>query len=168
MKIEIIPIYSNISLGFIPSFQLIEERSSQDQPLVQVSFVDGSSDFLLLRKYENLDGHFIGHLENEPTACVAMVRHPEHVELTILSDRIVDSSMYKWHNDGLVELIPEVFSRGQLDRDDHNSHDYNIDPKLESKLHEIEEKMTTAEAATVPKTAKLQLKVREFLNRAIP
>ena len=63
------------------------------------------------------------------------------------------------HNDGLVELIPEVFSRGQLDRDDHDAHDYNIDPKLESQLHEIEEKMTTAEAATVPKTAKLQLKV---------
>ena len=54
---------------------------------MEVNFADGSSDFLILSKYEDLDGHFIGHLENEPTACVAMVNHPEHAELTIMSNR---------------------------------------------------------------------------------
>ena len=75
------------SLGILPSFTLISERSSQGIPLVKVDFIDGSSDFLVLGKYEGMDGHFIGHLKNEPEACVAMVYHPEHAELTILSDR---------------------------------------------------------------------------------
>ena len=76
-------------LDILPSFTLISERSSQGQgiPLVQVDFIDGSSDFLVLNKYESMDGHFIGHLKNEPEACVAMVYHPEHAELTILSNR---------------------------------------------------------------------------------
>ena len=76
-------------LGILPSFTLISERSSQgnDIPLVKVDFIDGSSDFLVLNKYEGMDGHFIGHLQNEVKACVAMVYHPEHAELTILSDR---------------------------------------------------------------------------------
>ena len=73
----------------MPSFTLISERSSQgnDIPLVKVDFIDGTSDFLVLNKYEGMDGHFIGHLKNEPEACVAMVYHPEHAELTILSER---------------------------------------------------------------------------------
>ena len=76
-------------LELLPTFTLVAERSAQGQeiPLVQVDFIDGSSDFLVLDKYEGLDGHFIGHLQNEPEACVAMVYHPEHAELTILSNR---------------------------------------------------------------------------------
>ena len=81
--------FSKFFLGILPSFTLISERSSQgnDIPLVKVDFIDGSSDSLVLNKYEGMDGHFIGHLKNEPEACVAMVNHPEHAELTILSDR---------------------------------------------------------------------------------
>ena len=71
----------------MPSFSLIKDRSTNEIPLVEVNFADDSSDFLILSKYEDLDGHFIGHLENEPTACVAMVNHPEHAELTIMSNR---------------------------------------------------------------------------------
>merc|ERR1719219_631584 len=97
------------------SFSLIEERSSNGIPSVKVDFADGSSDFLVLSKYENMDGHFIGHLANEKTACVAMVNHPEHSELTIMSDRVVGSTIYKWKNNGEVELIPEVFSNGETD-----------------------------------------------------
>merc|ERR1712226_73120 len=94
---------------------MIDERSSTGSPSVKVNFADGSSDFLVLSKYEGLDGHFIGHLANEKTACVAMVNHPEHAELTIMSDRTVGSTMYKWKSNGEVELIPEVFSNGETD-----------------------------------------------------
>ena len=97
----------------MPSFSLLSDRSTIGNPLVEVNFVDGSSDFLILSKYEDLDGHFIGYLENEVTACVAMVNHPEHSELTIMSDRIIGSTQYKWKNNGEVELIPEVFSNGE-------------------------------------------------------
>ena len=99
-------------LGFLPSFSLIEDRSTNEIPMVEVNFADGSSDFLILSKYEGLDGHFIGHLQNEQTACVAMVNHPEHSELTIMSDRTIGSTQYKWKNNNEVEMIPEVFSNG--------------------------------------------------------
>ena len=96
----------------MPSFSLIKDRSTNENPLVEVNFEDGSKDFLILSKYEDLDGHFIGFLEKETTACVAMVNHPEHSELTIMSNRAIGSTQYKWKNNGEVELIPEVFSNG--------------------------------------------------------
>ena len=139
------------------SFTLIEERSNEHHPLIEVTFPDGSSEFLILRKYENLDGHFIGHLENEPSACVAMVNHPEHSELTIMSDRIGHSTMYKWkHNttNGDVEVIPELFSSGESD--------IMIDPNPadEIELDKIEpNNVTTTEFVSVPVAAKLQIKV---------
>ena len=96
----------------------MSDRSIDGIPSVKVNFADGSSDFLVLSKYENMDGHFIGHLAKEKTACVAMVDHPEHAELTIMSDRTVESTMYKWKNNGEVEMIPEVEGRESMIRDD--------------------------------------------------
>ena len=94
---------------------MIEERSENGHPLVKVTFPDSSSDFLVLSKYDGLEGHFIGHLRDEPEACVAMVHHPEHTEITLMSERAMGSTMYKWKANGEVELIPEVFSNGERD-----------------------------------------------------
>jgi hypothetical protein len=147
----------------LPSFTLVEERSANASPLVKITFADGSSDNLVLNKYENLEGHFIGHLENEPNACVAMVNHPEHAELTIMSSRVVGSTMYKWHYNGNVELVPEVFSNG-LERDEVMDRDGENDEPIanqseEDALENIEDNMTADEASTVPTTAKLQIRV---------
>jgi len=145
------------------SFSLIEERSTNGNPSVKVNFADGSSDFLVLSKYEGLDGHFIGHLANEKTACVAMVNHPEHAELTIMSNRVVGSTMYKWHNTGNVELVPEVFSNGLersevMERDGEND-ELIANQEEQDALENIEDHLTAAQASTVPTTAKLQIKV---------
>ena len=109
-----------------------------------------------------MEGHFIGNLANEPMACVAMVNHPEHAELTIMSDRIIGSTTYMWKNNGEVELIPEVFANGETDEiarmDSHTDEppassvdDYDQDM--------FENKMSPAQAKSVPATAKLQVKV---------
>ena len=149
----------------MPSFSFIEERSSNGNPLVQVSFADGSSDFLILNKYEGLDGHFTGYLYNEPTACVAMVYHPEHYELTIMSDRIVGSTQYKWKNNGNVELIPEVFSDGKetnvvMSRmNKYNDTDVVYLQQSIKKYDEFEKKITPELEATIPKTMKLKIQV---------
>ena len=141
----------------MPSFSLLKDRSTNENPLVEVNFADGSKDFLILSKYKGLDGHFIGFLEKETTACVAMVNHPEHSELTIMSDRIGHSTMYKWkHNttNGDVEVIPELFSSGESD--------IMIDPNPadEIELDKIEpNNVTTTEFVSVPVAAKLQIKV---------
>ena len=138
--------------------------------MVQVTFADGSTDFLLLNKYEGLDGHFIGHLENEPDACVAMVNHPEHSELTIMSNnRKMGSSMFKWNKNGIVEVIPEIFSNGGGQKDivlreniEQNDDDELVgDQETQNKLNEIEQTMTDEQAANVPVTAKLQVKVNK-------
>ena len=94
-----------------------------------------------------------------------MVNHPEHVELTIMSKRVVGSTMYKWHNDGNVELVPEVFSDGLerdevVDRDDGENDEPIANQEEQDELVDIESNMTPEQAATVPTTAKLQLKVK--------
>ena len=117
-----------------------------------------------MSQYEGLDGHFIGHLANEKTACVAMVNHPEHAELTIMSNRVVGSTMYKWHNNGNVELVPEVFSTG-LERDEVMERDGENDEPIANQEEQdaqdnIEANLTPEQASTVPTTAKLQIKVK--------
>ena len=151
-------------LDTLPSFTLVEERSNNDSPLVKITFADGSSDNLVLNKYENMEGHFIGHLENEPDACVAMVNYPEHAEVTIMSDRVVGSTMYKWHNNGDVELVPEVFSN-ELERDEVMERDGENDEPIANQeeqdaLENIEDHLTAEQASTVPTTAKLEIKVK--------
>ena len=109
-----------------------------------------------------MDGHFIGHLANEKTACVAMVNHPEHAELTIMSDRVVGSTMYKWENNGKVEMIPEVFSNGETDLVSWID-DVKIDnQEVVDDLFDIEGKMTVLEAASVPTMALLQVQVSKY------
>ena len=140
----------------------MSDRSIDGIPSVKVNFADGSSDFLVLSKYENMDGHFIGHLAKENTACVAMVDHPEHAELTIMSDRTVESTMYKWKNNGEVELIPEVEGRESRDidmmRNEEGDEAIADEGKIEEELN-VEAAMSAADAASVPATMHLQLKV---------
>ena len=109
-----------------------------------------------------MDDHFIGHLANERTACVAMVNHPEHAELTIMSDRTVGSTMYKWAKNGEVEQIPEVFSQGErsiaMARQDDGDDELDTD-EMAGELA-IESSMTAEQANSAPATAKLQVQVR--------
>ncbi len=51
--------------------------------------------------------NFIGHLENEETACVGMTGCPgeEDVEFTILSKHNVGFYMYRWLKDGTIEGV---------------------------------------------------------------
>ena len=151
----------------MPSFSLIKDRSTNEIPLVKVNFADDSSDFLILSKYEGLDGHFIGHLEKETTACVAMVNHPEHSEVTIMSHRTIGSTQLKWKNNGEVELIPEVFSNvAEMDiarKVGRNDKDVKYITKYIKKQDEIEKKITSQQMASVPTKNKLQIQVRSIL-----
>ena len=91
-----------------------------------------------------------------------MVNHPEHAELTIMSERTVGSTMYKWAKNGKVEQIPEVFSNGErsiaMAREGGEGDDEMDTEDMAGEL-DIEAKMTAAQAASVPSTAKLQVQV---------
>ena len=99
-----------------PSFVLVEERSSNGAPSIVVTFSDGYQDVLVLSKfYANKQNriaskercHYIGHLANELTACVAMTGcvGSQDVQFTILSKHAPNSSTFKWSKDGKVELM---------------------------------------------------------------
>merc|ERR1711971_1524356 len=99
-----------------PTFSMVEERSSDRSPQVSVTFPDGYQDNLVLSRFDANDEdrmankehcNFIGHLENEPEACVAMTgcSGSEDVHLTIVSKHVMQSSMFTWKKDGSVEVI---------------------------------------------------------------
>merc|ERR1739838_572865 len=99
-----------------PSFVLVEERSSNEAPSIVVTFPDGYQDALVLSKfYANKQNriaskercHYIGHLANELSACVAMTGcvGSQDVQFTILSKHAPNSSTFKWSKDGKVELM---------------------------------------------------------------
>ena len=88
-----------------------------------------------------------------------MVDHPEHAELTIMSDRTIESTMYKWKNNGEVEMIPEVEGRESMMRDEVGDDEAIANEgEVEEEL-KIEAAMTAADVASVPATMHLQLKV---------
>merc|ERR1712223_1829032 len=104
-------------------FTLVEERSSNRSPTVKVTFSDGYTDTLVLSRYHSSEEdriagveecHFIGHLEKEVDACVAMTGcvGSEDVDLTILLTHAIGSSMFRWAKDGKVEIIESPFENG--------------------------------------------------------
>ena len=57
--------------------------------------------------------HFIGHLENEREACVAMTGclGSENVEFTIMSKHASESPMFLWTKEGNVRVIEKPFKK---------------------------------------------------------
>ena len=87
---------------------------------MSITFPDGYSDTLILSRYYNTDEdrledinegcHFIGHLEGEPEACVALTGCPGHddLEFTIMSEH-AKAPIHIWKKDGSVEVIESIF-----------------------------------------------------------
>ena len=113
----------------VPQFALLKARSSNEQiPQISVRFPNGKWDKLVLNRYyasnersifkdiENC--RFIGRLSEETEACVAMTGCPasadEAVEITILSENVVDTFMYKWYQNGSVIPIEDPFRTAEV------------------------------------------------------
>mgnify|MGYP007015419963 FL=1 len=63
------------SLENLPTFTFHEEKSLDGSPSLSINFPNGLTDKLILSKHEDSEEshcHYIGHLENERDACVAM------------------------------------------------------------------------------------------------
>jgi len=103
------PIFTRVQpqVAIAPTFTVSKKRSYDGVPSVSVVFPDGYKDTLVLSKFHANDEdkiankehcNYIGHLANEPEACVAMTGcfELEDVHFTILSIHISKSSMFKW------------------------------------------------------------------------
>ena len=107
-------------------FSFDKDRSSGSIPSVTVSFQDGFTDTLKLRQYFTNDNEksdfeantcaYIGYLEKDPKACVAMTGcyGEEDVEFSILSKHAVGSGMYKWTQNGDVQIINHPLSSSRV------------------------------------------------------
>ena len=116
----------------VPQLSLIKARSSSNDnvPQISVRFPNGKWDRLVLNRYyasheyerswkskDTENCRFIGRLSEETEACVAMTGCPasagssldEAVEITILSENVVDTFMYKWYQNGSVIPIEDPF-----------------------------------------------------------
>ena len=107
---------SSRELKLVPSFSMIQDRTSNGAPSISVTFPDGYTDTLILNKFygneeDRMAGldrcHYFGHLANEPKACIAMTGCVgfEDVEFTILSTHAKTLHMFKWTKDGNVEIL---------------------------------------------------------------
>ena len=97
-----------------PKFFFDTERSETGNPKVSIIFPNGKEDNLILSQFETnednrLEGsencRYIGHLEHEPEACVAMTGcfGKENVEFTILSEHSEGSGSYQLNLNGSVK-----------------------------------------------------------------
>ena len=115
----------------VPQLSLL--KSSNDKiPQISVRFPNGKWDKLVLNRYyasheyerswkskDTENCRFIGRLSEETEACVAMTGCPasaagssldEAVEITILSENVVDTFKYKWYSqNGSVIPIEDPF-----------------------------------------------------------
>ena len=118
----------------VPQFSLLKEAlssSNDNVPQISVRFPNGKWDKLVLNRYyasheyerswkskDTENCRFIGRLSEETEACVAMTGCPasagssldEAVEITILSENVVDTFKYKWYSqNGSVIPIEDPF-----------------------------------------------------------
>merc|ERR1711971_926113 len=138
--------------------------SPNKPPSLSIIFPDGYKDKLILSKYhaneddeQNSDPDccYIGHLKNEPEACVAMTGciGAEDLEFTILSSHAGNSPYYKWSRDGKVEVLDNPL-RTDNDTDERLIQSYsNLIDNKESR--EIKQK----NLRNLPKTQRLKIRV---------
>merc|ERR1711971_1167303 len=99
-----------------PRFALVGDRSINGVPTVSVTFPNGHEDTLILDRHYSFEEdrigqveacNYIGHLEKDPEACVAMTGcvGSEDVEFTILSDHATESPMFKWTKEDTVKSL---------------------------------------------------------------
>ena len=146
----------SVCILLVPSFTLNAERSLDGSPSVTVAFPDGYQDTLILSKFytneeERLEEEedtcaYIGHLANEPEACVAMTGcfGQEDVEFSIASSHALDSGTYSWNLDGTVHVIDNPLREDrpsvplQAEGDEEDKEVINGDEIFMEKDHAVE------------------------------
>ena len=95
---------------------MVQEGTTDGIPDLRITFPDGHEDRLVLHRFyaskeeelsRSLNCNFLGHLENEGAACVAVTGCPgqDKLQLTINSMHNDVSNMYVLHENGEVEVI---------------------------------------------------------------
>merc|ERR1711971_83889 len=101
-----------------PRIEVQQSRSARGIPSIDITFANGVKDALVLERFypteqskmeKKVSCNFIGHLENENTACVAVTGCPgEEMAFTIKSKHS-ENIGYILHQDGQLESVESTF-----------------------------------------------------------
>ena len=100
--------------------EVLQTRSFGEVPSIDITFSNGVKDSLVLKSfYPTKESrmarisscNFVGHLENEKSACVSLSGCPgsDDLHFTINSKNSGSSNMYILKNNGEIELVESVF-----------------------------------------------------------
>ncbi len=102
-----------------PQFEVRRSKSPRGIPSIDVTFVNGVQDSLVLDRFyptkesrleRKLSCNFFGHLRNEITACVSVTGCPgDDMFFNINSKNSRARGMFILHKDGLVEEVENAF-----------------------------------------------------------
>ena len=105
-------------------FSLLDDQSRDTSPSIMVTFPDGYSDKIILRKHnhneKNMNGNecsYYGHLFKEKETCVAMTGcvGSEDILFTIMSAHSPGSSHFLWNQEGEAYTVePYEFVSKQI------------------------------------------------------
>ena len=155
----------------LPLISIINEdqswRDLENIPQINIAFPNGQFDNLILERfYASAESrkagkphcNFIGHLENEPTACAAVTGcyGVDNVEFTIKSRHLLSSnSIVMDPNGNLKEILDEDEEELLYDyiQEDDDDEEIDVDD------YSSEQRMLTTRPEGMPEKSKLTFKV---------
>ena len=104
----------------LPLIEVHQTRSFREVPSIDITFGNGVKDSMVLERFyptqesrmaRTPSCNFIGHLENEKTACLSLTgcAGSDDLHFTINSKNSGSSNMYILHKDGHLELVERAF-----------------------------------------------------------
>ena len=104
----------------LPLIEVQQTRSFREVPSIDITFANGVKDSMVLERFyptqesrmaRTPSCNFIGHLENEKTACVSLTgcASSDDLHFTINSKNSGSSNMYILHKDGHLEMVERTF-----------------------------------------------------------
>ena len=112
-------ILSSFEIG-LPLIEVQQTRSFREVPSIDITFANGVKDSMVLERFyptqesrmaRTPSCNFIGHLENEKTACISLTgcASSDDLHFTINSKNSESNHMYILHKDGYLELVERAF-----------------------------------------------------------
>lgn len=188
MKVVILSILVGLALAKpgqdgLPTLKISQDKSYGAIPKIEITFPNGHVDKMILQRFysneaerqdRKLTCNFIGHLEKESTACVAVTGclDQDDLEMTVMSKHAGPNSMIVLRKDNTIEIIANPLSNPNVKVEAarvpehvrnagwHNANDDEMvnDADLADEM-EIEELCDSGGCVPMPSTNLMEIKV---------
>merc|ERR1712008_394696 len=161
-----------------PRIQVIEPRSARGIPSIDITFANGVKDALVLERFypteqsrmeKKVSCNFIGSLENENTACVAVTGCPGDEMAFTIKSKHSENIGYILHQDGQLELVESAFKDSRVTSgtkrfgEPVGFHSYGDDEMINyeeiAKEMKFEKLCAAGDCSSMPAKQKMQIKI---------